>query len=94
MQDASFMKKVQGRDDRGGRGLAGWVVTRVAAWREKSGRARELELMETLALGGRRQLMLVRFAGGRFLVGCGADGVQSIVRADVNERSTESDRAL
>jgi len=32
-----------------------------------------------LALGGRRQLMLVRCGGQSFLVGGGVDGVQSIM---------------
>jgi len=36
--------------------------------------------VETLALGGKRQLMLVTCAGESFLVGGGLDSVETIVR--------------
>jgi len=42
--------------------------------------ARRMQVVETLALGGRKQLLLVSCDGERFLVGTGADQVQSIVR--------------
>lgn len=37
-----------------------------------------MELVETLPLGGKRQLMLVLCDGQRVLVGAGSDGVHSI----------------
>ena len=43
----------------------------------------ELELIETLTLAPKKQLMLVRCGGLRFLVGTGADSVQTIVRVSV-----------
>jgi flagellar biogenesis protein FliO len=41
---------------------------------------RRMELIETLNLGGKRQLMLVVCDGERFLIGSGGDSVQSIER--------------
>ena len=41
---------------------------------------KQLRLVETLALGGKRQLMLVTCAGESFLVGGGLDSVETIVR--------------
>lgn len=37
-----------------------------------------MELVETLNLGGKRQLMLVECDGQRYLIGVGGDGVHSI----------------
>jgi flagellar biogenesis protein FliO len=47
---------------------------------------KQLRLVETLPLGGKRQLMLVTCAGESFLVGGGLDSVETIVRlkADVS----------
>lgn len=60
-------------------GLAGWVVGLMAR-REGLKEARHLRVLETQELGGRRQLMLVVCDGERFLVGSGADRVDTIVR--------------
>jgi len=66
-------------------GLAAWILTWLRTpllkrfW--KLGRpraARRMELVEVLALGGKRQLMLVVCDGRRYLVGAGGDSVQSI----------------
>lgn len=46
---------------------------------------RSLELLESLSLGGRRQLALVRCGKQEFLVGLGSDGVTSIVPARAEE---------
>ena len=40
---------------------------------------RRMELVEILALGGKRQLLLVVCDGQRYLVGAAGDGVQTIV---------------
>jgi flagellar biogenesis protein FliO len=53
----------------------------VGAWRSKGEtRQKQLQLVETLSLGGKRDLMLVTCAGESFLVGGGLDGVETIVR--------------
>ena len=70
-------------------GVAGWLL---GLWRGRVGlRAmrgeRQLKLVETLSLGGRKQLMLVSCGGQRFLVGGGADSVQTIVAVKTDEVS-------
>ncbi len=63
-------------------GLVGWVLDCVQAMRTGQARAakRQMHVVETLALGGRKQLVLVSCAGERFLVGTGPEQVQTIVR--------------
>jgi flagellar biogenesis protein FliO len=39
-----------------------------------------MQILETLPLGAKKQLLLVGCDGERFLVGTGAEGVQTIVR--------------
>lgn len=65
-------------------GFAGWLMS---FWRTMSARnaetrrrGREMRVVETLAVGGRKQLLLVSCAGERFLVGTGSDGIGTIVR--------------
>ena len=71
-------------------GLAGWLLEwfrmplgqRFARLVVRLGRDRSaprMELVEALALGGKRQLLLVVCDGQRYLVGTGGDGVQTIV---------------
>jgi flagellar biogenesis protein FliO len=55
------------------------ALIRLAGARNAAAR-RRMQVVETLALGGRKQLLLVNCDGERFLVGTGADQVQSIVR--------------
>lgn len=62
-------------------GLAGWVFGLVRGWRgQREMQRRQLRLVETLPLGGKRQLMLVTCAGESFLVGGGMESVETIVR--------------
>jgi Flagellar biosynthesis protein, FliO len=62
-------------------GLAGWVLGLLRGWRrQRETQRRQLQLVETLPLGGKRQLMLVTCAGERFLVGGGLESVETIVR--------------
>jgi flagellar biogenesis protein FliO len=64
-------------------GLAGWVLGLLrscAGKREAQGK--QMRLIETLALGGKRQLMLVSCAGEKFLVGGGVESVETIVRVN------------
>ena len=62
-------------------GLAGWVCGLLRGWRgERTAQRKQMRVVETLALGGRRQLMLVCCGDEHFLVGGGMDSVETIVR--------------
>jgi flagellar biogenesis protein FliO len=62
-------------------GLAGWVLGLAQSWREpRASQKKQLQLVETLPLGGKRQLMLVTYAGESFLVGGSFESVETIVR--------------
>jgi hypothetical protein len=62
-------------------GVAGWVLGLLRGWRgQRETHRKQLRLVETLSLGGKRQLMLVTCAGESFLVGGGMDSVETIVR--------------
>jgi hypothetical protein len=62
-------------------GLVGLVLSFFAARRgEREAQQRQMRLLETLALGGKRQLMLVSCCGEQFLVGGGLESVETIVR--------------
>ena len=69
-------------------GLAGWLLECMRTWRAGHGRRpkRQLRVVETLALGAKRQLMLVQCEGERYLVGTGADSIDSIVRVGTESR--------
>jgi flagellar biogenesis protein FliO len=72
--------QISGGSSKEGRGAVGWILDRLLALRSRNmAEARELQLLETLSLGGRRQLMLVECGSRRFLVGVGAESVQTIV---------------
>jgi hypothetical protein len=71
------------------RGLADWALKLVHSWRGLHHmQRRQMHLVETLALGGKRQLMLVCCDGEKFLVGGGSDSVETIVRVAA-DRSLE-----
>ena len=62
-------------------GLAGWLLGLLRGWRgQREMQRKQLRLVETLSLGGKRQVMLVTCAGESFLVGGGMDSVETIVR--------------
>src|ERR1700754_2671533 len=62
-------------------GLTGWALDLLRGWRGRPEMQRkQLRLVETLPLGGKRQLMLVTCAGESFLVGGGMESVETIVR--------------
>jgi flagellar biogenesis protein FliO len=62
-------------------GLVGWVLDRLRGLRgDGHGCQRQMRLIETLSLGGKKQLMMVSCAGEHFLVGGGMDSVETIVR--------------
>jgi flagellar biogenesis protein FliO len=72
-------------------GLAGWILARLRASRRlRAAESREMNLLETLHLGGRRQLMLVECGGERFLVGGGAESVETIVQVSARPCAKEA----
>ena len=67
-----------------GEGLADWLLQALrkvlrAARNPRRGRRTQMHLLESLSLGGRKQLMLVSCGGERFLIGTGADSIETIV---------------
>ena len=66
-------------NDRKPEGLAAWLLRRLKTARRKGSAEPSMDHLETLSLGGRRQLMLVECDGQRYLVGCGAESIHSIV---------------
>ena len=69
-------------------GLAGWVWSLVEGWRgQRAMQQKQLRLVETLSLGGKRQIMLVSCGEESFLIGCGLDSVKVItpVKAELPE---------
>jgi hypothetical protein len=62
-------------------GFAGWMLSLMKGLHvEGQPATKQLHLLETLALGGKRQLMLVSCGDGRFLVGGGIETVETIVQ--------------
>jgi flagellar biogenesis protein FliO len=75
-------------------GLAGWVLGLLRGLRDRRElQVKQLRLVETLSLGGKRQLMLVTCAGESFLVGGGVESVETIVRlkTSLDEMATSLD---
>ena len=74
-------------------GLAGWLLR---MWNSRvtlrDGRARRMQLMETLPMGGKRQLMLVRCGDEHFLVGSGVESITTIVKVAVGSGRSEDER--
>lgn len=71
-------------------GFAGWVLARLQGVRSRREiHRRQLRLVETLSLGGKRQLMLVTCGRESFLVGGGMDSVETIVPLK-NEKSLDA----
>lgn len=58
-------------------GIVGWFIDLLSRERDE---AKHMTLVETLALGEKRQLQLVICDGERFLVGVGGDSIQAILR--------------
>lgn len=69
-------------------GLAGWVLRMMRPSEAKTA-ARHMRVVETMALGGRRQLILVECDGQKFLVGSGTDRVDTIVEVRGGTRAAE-----
>lgn len=76
-------------------GLAGWVLGLLRGFRsERKSEIRQMHLVETLPLGGKRQLMLVTCAGEYFLVGGGPESLETIVRVRAEDSQTALPRKL
>ncbi len=63
-------------------GFAGWMLSALRRGREGFAQrkaVKTLQMVETLSLGGRRQVVLVRCGSEQFLVGTSGDGVSTIV---------------
>ncbi len=63
-------------------GLLGTVINVYKRWRSnatQASAARQLQILETITLGPKKQLLLVRCGARQFLVGTGAESVQAIV---------------
>lgn len=62
-------------------GLAGWLLRRLRrTGANGQAIAKQMHLLETLPLGGKRSLMLVSCADELFLVGGSFEGIESIVK--------------
>ena len=55
---------------------------------------RQMQLVETLNLGGKRQLMLVLCDGRRYLIGAGGDSVHSIEEVRETTGVCETEQGL
>lgn len=70
-----------GADKSGGSvGVAALLLRLWTDRRANTTRKRRMQLLETLPLGGKRQLMLVGFDGEEFLVAGGFDSIETIVK--------------
>lgn len=64
-------------------GIVGWLLNFVQSKRTRRyGQQRLMQVVETLSLGGKRQLILVSCGGEHFLVGGGFESVEAIVRLE------------
>jgi len=87
------MRLLQGTDGRVGRkravevqGIARRMFNILRdLYEQRDVQDRQMQLVETLALGGKKQLMLVSCGGERFLVGGGSEGIETIVRVKTEE---------
>jgi Flagellar biosynthesis protein, FliO len=62
-------------------GFAGWAIGLLRGWTSaRTVQQKQLRLVETLPLGGKTQLMLVTCGEESFLIGCGSESVDAIVR--------------
>src|SRR5580704_14155845 len=75
-------------------GLASWIMGQLRDLRSRREvNRKQLRLVETLPLGGKRQLMLVTCGGESFLVGGGMESVETIVRLNTNVSGDESEKS-
>ena len=59
-------------------------------WISRAGHApRRLQILETLSVGPKKQLLLISCDGERYLVATGPDSVQTIMRVESHARTVE-----
>lgn len=78
----------------GTQSLAEWLLGLLRSRRGlREPQVKQLHIVETLSLGGRRQLMLVRCGEERFLVGGGPESVETIIpiKAAISPRAMAKD---
>jgi len=76
-------------------GFAGWALRLLRGLSsECKSETRQMQLVETLPLGGKRRLMLVTCAGEYFLVGGGPESLETIVQVRGEDLQTASSRKL
>jgi flagellar biogenesis protein FliO len=75
-------------------GLAGWALGLLRGLRQRETHTKQMQLIETLALGGKRQLMLVSCGRERFLVGGGLESIETIVRLRAEDEAELETRNL
>ena len=64
-------------------GLVGWVMEAFSYLMANGSRRpamKQMRIVETLAIGAKKQLLLVSCGGERFLVGTGSESVQTMMR--------------
>ena len=67
-------------------GVAGWLMQATEWWKQRGVRdrrraeKRQMFIVESIQLGPKQRVVLLKCGGDRFLVGTGAEGIQSIVR--------------
>ena len=67
-------------------GFAGWIGQAGRWWRDRDSRQRsragkrQMFIVETLSVGPKQRVVLLRCGGDQFLVGTGPEGIQSITR--------------
>ena len=79
----------------GTRGIVDWLLqlfhkTRLTATKKKP--QAQMRLIETMSLGGRRQLMLVSCCGREFLVAADAETIRSIVPMRRSRKDEQQER--
>jgi flagellar biogenesis protein FliO len=76
-------------------GIIGWLLGLLQSWRGGvDAQTRQMQLIETLPLGGKRQLMLVSCGGEQFLVGGGLESIETIMRVKAGDLSAHEVKNL
>lgn len=92
-QNAARINRTKALPDLGG--VSGWLLGLLRGVRsERRPKMRQMHLLETLPLGGKRQLMLVSCGGEHFLVGGGVESVATIVRVQAEISPDQAARKL
>lgn len=65
------------------------AFARIKSARERGSNRKQMRLVESLTLGGRRQLLLIVCNEQKYLVGTGADSVGSILAIEVTQVSRD-----